>query len=283
MAKVIKEFGFLSQDEYGTSCAELTRAMYGNIDSPLQWMKTFSNILKGDTMKMQQSATEPCIFYKQKGGKVINILVLYVDDTLCAGEKKEVESAYKKIEEKIKIVRFGILKKHLGIMMYDWKQDKAGNTYLEAYMTKMIEEISDKLEKVVGKKAKVYAPPGTPGMTLVKNTGPMVELDACRSIVGKIMYYATKIAPDICNAVRKLAEHVSNPGTEHRKALEQCVGYMTDTGTQPLCLRKPRVLQSISDCDADYAKDEDDIRTDQHARRNYHQLDIQETTNSVIE
>jgi hypothetical protein len=79
-------------------------------------------------MKMQQSATDPCIFYKQRGGKVILILILYVDDTLCAGEKKEVEWAYK-----IKIFRLGRLKKHLGIM-YDWKQDKAGNTYLEAYI-----------------------------------------------------------------------------------------------------------------------------------------------------
>jgi hypothetical protein len=34
----------------------------------------------------------------------------------------------------------------------------------------------------------VYATPGTPGKTLGKNTGPMVELDAYRSIVGKISY-----------------------------------------------------------------------------------------------
>jgi hypothetical protein len=45
--------------------------------------------------------------------------------------KKGVEWAYKKIEEKIKIARLGRLKKHLDIM-YDWKQDKEGNTYLEA-------------------------------------------------------------------------------------------------------------------------------------------------------
>jgi hypothetical protein len=63
--------------------------MYGNIDSPLQWMKTFTNILKG--MNLQQSATDPCIFYKHRGGKLVLILVLYVDDTLCAGERKEVE------------------------------------------------------------------------------------------------------------------------------------------------------------------------------------------------
>jgi hypothetical protein len=63
--------------------------------------------------------------------------------------------------------------------------------------------------------------PGAPGKTLVKNTGSMVELYANRSIVGKIMYYATKIAPAICNAVRELAGHLSNPGAEHWKAIEQ--------------------------------------------------------------
>jgi hypothetical protein len=38
------------------------------------------------------------------------ILVLYVDNTLCAGERKEVQWAYKKIEERIKIVKLGKLK-----------------------------------------------------------------------------------------------------------------------------------------------------------------------------
>jgi Reverse transcriptase (RNA-dependent DNA polymerase) len=141
--------------------------MYGNIDSPLQWMKPFTNILKGEGMNLKQSATDPCILYKHQGGKVVLILVLYVDDTLCAGERKEVEWAHKKIEEKIKIVKLGRLKKHLGII-YEWKQDKMGNTYLEASMPKMIDEISVKFEQARGKKAKEYATPGTPGKTLRK-------------------------------------------------------------------------------------------------------------------
>jgi hypothetical protein len=62
----------------------------------------------------------------------------------------------------------------------------------------------------------------------------MVELDAYRSFFGKIMYYADMIAPEICNAVRELAGHLSNPGAEHWKALERCVRYLTETGTQPL-------------------------------------------------
>jgi hypothetical protein len=46
--KGIKEFGLLSEEESKTTCAKSTRAMYGNIDSPLQWMRTFANILKVD-------------------------------------------------------------------------------------------------------------------------------------------------------------------------------------------------------------------------------------------
>jgi hypothetical protein len=85
-----------------------------------------------------------------------------------------------------------------------------------------------------GKKAKVYATPGTPGKTLRKNEGAMIDLDAYRSIVAKIMYYATKIASEICNAERELAGHLSNPGEDHWKALERCVGYLTDQGTKTL-------------------------------------------------
>jgi hypothetical protein len=75
------------------------------------------------------------------------------------------------------------------------------------------------------------------------------------------MYYATKIAPEICNTVRELTGHLSNPGEEHWKVLERCVGYLTSEGTKPLCLRKPRVLQSISDCDLDCPKDENDRKS----------------------
>jgi hypothetical protein len=61
--------------------------------------------------------------------------------------------------------------------MYDWRQDKFGNTYLEASMPKMIEENSEKFEKSKGKPAKVYVTPGTPGKTSMKNEGAMVDLD----------------------------------------------------------------------------------------------------------
>jgi hypothetical protein len=258
--KGIKELKILSEEEIKTTCAELTAAMYGNIDSPLQWMKTFSNFLK-DKMKMVQSAADPCIFYKMKEDKIVLILVLYVDDTLCTGRKEEVEWAYKMIEKEMKIERLGKLKKHLGIW-YKWKKDEQGNQYLEAHMPKMVEEITQKFFKATGKEAKEYDTPGPPGKTLRKNEGPIIELDEYRSIVGKIMYFATKLCPDVSNSARELASHLSNPGVEHWKALERCVGYIKNkTNNRPLILRRPRELRSISDCDSNYGKDEIDRRS----------------------
>jgi hypothetical protein len=79
-------------------------------------------------------------------------------------------------------------------------------------------------------------------------------LDKYRSIVEKILYYTTKMAPDIGNAARELATHLSNPSEEHCKALERCVGYLCHSSYGGLTLRRPRELTSISDTDLDYEK-----------------------------
>jgi hypothetical protein len=36
------ELGFITEEDMVNKCIELTKAMYGNIDSPLRRMKTFS-------------------------------------------------------------------------------------------------------------------------------------------------------------------------------------------------------------------------------------------------
>jgi hypothetical protein len=128
-------------------------------------------------------------------------------------------------------------------------------------MDKMIDEIRKKFEEATKKKVKEAATPGFPGQVLVKNTGAIVDLDNYRSIVGKIMYYTTKVGPEVSNAARDLASHLSNPGTEHWKALERCVGYITHQKKPSLVFRTPRELRSISLCDSDYAKNEDDRKS----------------------
>jgi hypothetical protein len=253
------ELGFLTEQDFKYYCAELKKAMYGNIDSPLRWMKTFSGYLINQ-LKLIQSQTDPCIFYKKnKWNHPVLILALYVDDTLLAGTRTEVNWLYEQVQKRFKIEKLGKLKKHLGIW---WEWHKEGNqTYLSASMDKMIEDIRIKFKAAVGRDAKLASTPGFPGQMLTKNIGDSVMLDEYRSLVGKIMYYATKIGPDISNAARDLATHLSSPGNAHWKALERCVGYLASLKDSKLTFRKPRELRSISYCDSDYAKSEDDRKS----------------------
>ena len=238
---------------------ELTKAMHGNIDSPLRWMKTFSKHLV-ETLMLVQSKSDPCIFYKHKNGKLVLVLALYVDDTLCAGEKEEVEWAYKLIEKKFSIKRLGKLKKHLGVN-WTWHKDDKGDTYLKANISTMIKDIATKFTLATGKVAKSYDTPALPNTHLLKNTGEIINLDYFRSLVGMLMYLTTKVYPELSNPVRELASHLATPGPEHWKALERVVGYISLNPNAGQIFRRPRELRSISDCDSNYARDENDRKS----------------------
>jgi hypothetical protein len=54
---------------------------------------------------------------------------------------------------------------------------------------------------------------------------------------------------------------MSNPNEKHWKALERCVGYVRQQKYEGLTFRTPRELRSISDCDSDYAKNENDRKS----------------------
>jgi Reverse transcriptase (RNA-dependent DNA polymerase) len=85
--------GFITEEDRLNKCIELTKAMYGSLDSPLRWMNTFSKHLM-EQLKLQQSMTDPCIFYKVKNNKVVLILAMYAGDRLCLGHKEELEKMY---------------------------------------------------------------------------------------------------------------------------------------------------------------------------------------------
>ncbi len=108
------ELGFMTQEEVEKYCIQLDRAMYGNVDAPIRWMRTFSKHPK--SIGMIQSKTDPCIFYKlDEKGELEIMMAVHVDDTVITGTRKSVDWCYKKIQEKFKIDLLGIIKKHLGV------------------------------------------------------------------------------------------------------------------------------------------------------------------------
>ncbi|KAI2499613.1 Reverse transcriptase (RNA-dependent DNA polymerase) [Fragilaria crotonensis] len=75
------------------------------------------------------------------------------------------------------------------------------------------------------------------------------------------MYLTTKLAPDLANAARELAQHLSNPGEDHWKALDRMVGHIKLRPYEGLTYRRPKELRPISMVDSDYAKNTDNRKS----------------------
>ena len=58
--------------------------------------------------------------------------------------------------------------------------------------------------------------PVAPDMTLSKiELEEQNTLNKYRSFVGKLMWYMTKVGPDVANTAMELVVHMSHPGPEH--------------------------------------------------------------------
>jgi len=174
-----------------------------------------------------------------------------------------VEKFYEEFAEHLKIEILGKLKKHLGVW-WEWKTDpNSGEVYLEASMPKMVNEIKTAYINATGKSPRAASTPGYPGKCLIRSTDEEEEVKTTeyRSIVGKLMYYMTKIGPELANAVWELAGQMVKPNKEHWKALERAVGYVVNEPYQRVTYRQPRNLTPYIYADSDYANDPGDRKS----------------------
>jgi hypothetical protein len=130
------------------------------------------------------------------------------------------------IKKRFNIDILGKLKKHLGVW-WTWHKDNNGQVYLEADMKKMRLDIIESFEKARPDiKLKKYSTPATPGTTLKKNDGEIIQESDYRSVVGKALYLTTRVVQELCNACRELSTHLSSPSIDHWKELGRLMGYL---------------------------------------------------------
>jgi hypothetical protein len=197
----------------------------------------------------------------KRDNKICLIAMTHVDDTILFGPKREIEWFKVGVKKRFNYSDLGKLKKHLGVW-YEWKETNLGERFLIGSMPKLVKEIIESFEKHMGRKAKEYNTPGTPGISLLKNTAETVDAEKYRSIVGKYMYLVTKIFPEGSNTARELTKHFSNPGLEHWKELERAVGYLKKNENDvKLTYRKPREMRAVANVDSNYATNKDDRRS----------------------
>ena len=94
-------------------------------------------------------------------------------------------------------------------------------------MEKDVKNLVEGYKKYMVSGLRVQKTPGAPGMTLSKSDLEEPDnINKYRSFVGHLMWYTIKVGPDVANAARELAVHMSRPGTEHWKVLGRLIGYL---------------------------------------------------------
>ena len=111
-------------------------------------------------------------------------------------------------------------------------------------MDKDMNNLVEGYKKYTGGDLKVQKTPRAPGTNQSKSDlEEPYNINKYRSFVGKLMWYTTKVVPEVTNAEIELVVHMSHPGTEHCKVLGRLIGYLKGKETKGIIIKNPEVLK----------------------------------------
>ena len=245
--------GFMTEEERKRSAILLLKSMYGNVDAAIKFFKELvKHITDKKDMNMKQSLADPCVFYRLDETEKLDLLVtVTVDDCAITGLEEHIEWFMDNVEKRFKITRGGILSKHLGVI-YEWGKLENGKMFCKATMDKKVDGIVKSYEEYIKGKVKEYETPGKPHEYLDKHIGDPLDLDEYRSLVGKIMFFTTKLSLKTGSATRALSGHMMNPGLDHWKAMGRAVGYLSQMKLKGIMYVEPESFRVVALADTDF-------------------------------
>ena len=244
----------------------LTKSLYGLKQAANVWNQELEHILTNQ-MHFTQIVSDSVVFVRNTDqGKVI--VGGHVDDLLVlAPTNDHLDQFGKELASHLKI-KFGDLEVFLGVEV---EQDPTTGTISIHQHRKIVSLLTD-----CGMiDAKPVSTPMQPNVNLSRADCPTtaverhgIDATEYRSIVGKLMHIMTMSRPDICAAVKQLAEAFDNPGMNHINALRWLLRYLAgsrDFVITYLGWKDPRRTKSNVKLhgyyDADWARDEHDSKS----------------------
>jgi hypothetical protein len=232
----------------------LLRNMYGcHQASVLYWYLVRDALLK---MGMIQSKSDECMFYKWIDGNLL-IVTVYVDDMfVVCKQKKTIDKFVELLGKKIKITyEDKNVEDFLG-GEFEWKED--GTVVLRNKST--LQNLFAMLEMNPAHVRSTRSP--SDNTTVIEKAGEddrrldKKGASRYRSVVGVLLYLATRTRPDIANIVRELCRWTGKSRESHWKRMIRVVRYLATTRDHGLtfspCGDKKDDLKIVSFVDASF-------------------------------
>lgn len=230
---------------------KLEKSLYGLKQSPRQWNKRFHEFLM--RFKFKASNADRCVYSGFIDGETV-LLALYVDDGLMLAKNRATIDMVLKVLMSEFEVTIGNGAYFLGVEI---KRDSSAGTITisqEQYIKRI-------LEKFGMTDSKPMSTPAEANKHLKYLSEDQVDASMkevpYQQAVGSLMFAACVSRPDIMFAVANVCKFLTNPSTEHWKAVKRILRYLKGTSNQGITYRFNGNKQLIGYCDADYANDEE--------------------------
>ena len=238
--------GFVVRGDDGEKWVwKLKKSLYGLKQSGRNW----NNLLHGNLMDQgfSQSLADPCL-YTRHGVDEMTVVVVWVDDIIIASsDVTTLRDVKQSLSQQFDMHDLGELSWFLGI------QFTCGDDFVKIDQTKYVEKILSKFGMSDCK------PRQTPcEMKIVDDHSEKADGELYRKIVGSLIYVMTATRPDLCFAVTKLSQHMSDPSAAHFTMAKHVLRYLKGTADQSLVFKgSNNHLGLVGHCDADWANSPD--------------------------
>ena len=237
------------------STLRLLQSLYGLKQSAREWYLRCSKVLKGIGFKSINS--DPCVFIHKNGA----IIGLYVDDLVILTPKGNLQ-AMVDIKDSLsfafKIKELGAIKRILGIRIHRVRDRCRVYLDQQAYIEKFLHEFAMENPTV-----KDTAIPISDANSLhrLQDDEELGEIRDYQRKIGSTMFAMVYSRPDICFAMSKLSQYMSNPSVHHEAAVKHLLRYLRTTKAFRICYRASGPKQITGYSDSDFAADKDDRKS----------------------
>ena len=241
--------GFIKSDENGTSLVcKLNKSLYGLKQSGRNWNHMLHNFLLGQNFV--QSLADPCLYVKFVKG-IKTIIIIWVDDILIAANSEYVLNDVKTaLSKKFKMKDLNRLTWFLGI---EFKVNDCISMNQFKYLDKILNKFGMTDCNPKGIPCDLSA-----NKIIDSDSKELADSKLYREIVGSLIYIMTGTRPDICFAVTKLSQHMSNPTKAHLNLAKHVLKYLKGTVNYDLKFYKSDLkLELFGFCDSDWGMSED--------------------------
>ena len=234
---------------------KLKKSMYGLKQAPRQWYLRITDVLTDAGFVVSDADNGLLILQSQ--GKLL-LMSLYVDDLLIVSRCSNLQNQVKTtLTHHFKMSDMGRAEMILGIEVTHPRDGAMALT-----QSCFIRETLTEFGMLDCSPTKTPMEPGLQLPAVVRDQN-IIEESRFRRLIGKLMYLANAVRPDIVYPVSYLARFASGPSTEHWQAAKRVLRYLAGTTDTGIHYSATKTSTPCFSCytDADWAGDRNDRKS----------------------